>query len=92
LVEIVKRYIPLNRKCFTAFGVSAKKLARWFPVKTASRRLFKGICELNFICRCKFKNPVTIKKIKGKFSFSHKYTLTYCYAASELRKNIMKAG
>jgi len=63
-----------------------------FTVKTASQRLFKGICGMNLIWRRSFKNPVTIRTFEGKFSFSHKCTLTYYYATSKLKIIMIKLG
>lgn len=90
-VEIVKWRIPVDLECFLAFGVSANKiLFDNFTVKTASQRLFKGIRGMNLIWRRSFKNPVTIRAFEGKFSFSHKYTLSYSYATSTLKINMIK--
>ena len=76
----------------SAFGVPAKKLLNDFTVITSSQRLFKDICEMNFIWRSKFKNLMTTRALEVKLSFNHKYTLTYCYATYKLKTNIMKAG
>jgi hypothetical protein len=68
-----------------AFRVSPKKLLNDFTEITSSQRLFKGICEMNLIWRNKIKNLMTTRALEVKFSFSYKYTLTYCYATCNLK-------
>jgi hypothetical protein len=71
-VEVVQRRIPINRKVFLTFRISANMiLLDDFTVKTAFQRLFKRKRGMNLIWRVSFKNPMTIWAFEGKLGLNH---------------------
>jgi hypothetical protein len=71
-VEVVQRRIPINRKSFLAFRISANMiLLNDFTVKAAFQRLFKRKRGMNLIWRVSFKNPMAIRTFEGKLRLNH---------------------
>jgi hypothetical protein len=59
-------------------------------MKTASQRLFKGICGVNFIWGHRFKNPMAIGAFEGKFGCSHNAPSSCYYTTSRLKADVIK--
>jgi hypothetical protein len=78
-VEIVHWCVPVDFNGFLAFWISANKfLFNDFPVKTASKRFFKGICGVKAVWRFNFKRPIAIRASEEEFRYSHETPSNHC--------------